>query len=136
MGSISLEKPSSKSFSFGSQSTLRGRLHFRRTHSNTFVTLTDLSNQVIACVSGGLCFHGNKRPKKAPQALEPMMQRLGPRFKEHNLTSFEIWLKSPFSWHVQVLIKELSARNFSLISIVDKRVIAHNGVRGRKPRRV
>lgn len=87
-------------------------------------------------MSGGRCFSGNKRPKKAPQALEPMVARLLPSFQQHQLSTFELWLKSPFSWHVQVLLKELSVHRLSVLSVVDKRVVAHNGVRGRKPRRI
>ena len=125
-----------KLFFFGSKKPLRARLHFRRTHNNIFVTLTDLLNRVIATMSGGRCFHGNKRPKKAPQVLEPIVSLLLPCFRRYELQSFEIWLKSRFSWHVQILLKELSLRNLAVLSIVDKRVVAHNGVRGRKPRRI
>lgn len=125
-----------KVFFFGPKKLLRGRLHFRRTHNNIFVTFTDLFNRVITTMSGGRCFQGNKRQKKAPQVLEPIVARLLPSFKQHQLQSFEIWLKSRFSWHVQILLKELSLRNFAVLSIVDKRVVAHNGVRGRKIRRI
>jgi small subunit ribosomal protein S11 len=133
MSSQELKK---ETFFFGHEAPLRARLHFRRTHNNIFVTLTDLSNKVVATMSGGRCFIGNKRPKKAPQVLEPMVSRLLSFFKQHGLNSFEIWLKSTFSWHVQILLKELSLQNFHILSILDKRIIPHNGVRGRKVRRV
>lgn len=123
-------------FFFGHKSPFRARLHFRKSHNNIFVTLTDLLNKVVATMSGGRCFSGNKRPKKAPQVLEPIVYSLDPSFKQHKLRSFEIWLKSPFSWHVQILLKELSLRNLSVVAIVDKRLVPHNGVRGRKPRRI
>jgi len=124
------------SFFFGSRTSPRARLHFRQTHSNLFVTLTDLSNKVVSTMSGGRCFSGNKRPKKAPQALEPMVAGLVPCFKQYRLKACEIWLKSPYNWHVQMLLKELSVHELSVFSIEDKCVAAHNGVRGRKPRRV
>ena len=80
----------SKNFFFGTDLKKCARLHFRRTHNNIFVTLTDLLNKVIAPMSGGRCFSGNKRQKKAPQALEPMMAKLFPYCKQHDIVSFEI----------------------------------------------
>lgn len=85
--SIALNK---KRFFFGSKKPLRARLHFRRTHNNIFVTLTDLLNRVIATMSGGRCFSGNKRQKKAPQVLEPIVVRFLPCFTQYQLQSFEI----------------------------------------------
>lgn len=85
--SINLKK---KAFFFGPKKPLKARLHFRRTHNNIFVTLTDLLNRVIATMSGGRCFAGNKRQKKAPQVLEPIVTRLLPCFKQYQLQSFEI----------------------------------------------
>jgi len=79
-----------KPFFFGSRSTSQGRLHFRKTYNNVFVTFTDLSNKVVATMSGGQCFQGNKRPKKAPQVLEPMVAMLYPSFQLHRITFFEI----------------------------------------------
>lgn len=88
--SPSSKKLQKKPFFFGSKKPLRARLHFRRSHNNIFVTLTDLVNRVIMTMSGGRCFSGNKRQKKAPQVLEPIVTRLLPRFKQHQLQFFEI----------------------------------------------
>lgn len=61
-------------------------IHIRRTYSNIFVTLTDLNANVIVCKSSGSSgIIRSKRRKKAPQALENIVNALMPYLKLYEL---------------------------------------------------
>lgn len=85
-------------FKFVKRNNFRiGRLHFRITFSNIFVTFTDLKNKVIANISAGRCLPGNKRAKKSTQVIIPMVEHLSLSLAFHKVSGFELWLKSRYS---------------------------------------
>lgn len=115
----------------------KARLHLRKTHSNIFVTLTDLHNNVVICKSSGSSgIVGTKRRKKAPLALESIVQSLLPFFVKYRIVQLKIFLKMRVSSYYYTLMKELQYHGIVVNGIVVRRKIAFNGVRKRKLRRV
>lgn len=108
-----------------------------RSSSNIFVTLTDLNKQVIICKSSGQCSLNNtKKNKKAPQILENIIDQLIDKIELYQLKYFHIILKVRFSSHIVILIKELVDRGYNIIQLNNNLKIGHNGMRGRKLRRI
>lgn len=108
-----------------------------KSYSNVFITLTDLRNKVIVCKSSGSCGVGtSKKSKKSPQAVENIVKALISFFELHGLKYFNIILKKRFSSHVVILVKELSDKGYKLISFLNRYKVSHNGMRGRKIRRI
>lgn len=112
-------------------------IHLSKTHSNVFLTLTDLRNKVVKCkTSGNSGITGSKRRKKVPLAIESIVQALLPTLTLYNILYIKIILKMRISSYYYTLLKELQYHGISIIGVVLRRKIAFNGVRGRKLRRV
>lgn len=131
-----IEKVKKPRFSLGKNPT--ARVYLKRSHSNVFITITDLKGKVIKCHSSGsaiqLC--RSKRIKKSPQAIESIIRGLVPTFNIYKIKLVNIYLRSRISVFFHYLVKELEYYNIKLNCIVIKRRHPHNGVRGRKKRRL
>jgi len=114
-----------------------GRIYMRRTHSNIFLTITDLKDKILKCVtSGSSGISGSKRIKKAPTALESIVRKCLPVFERYRITRVRIVLKTRISILYYTLLKELKFNGISIYGVIVRRKIAFNGVRKRKLRRV
>jgi ribosomal protein S11 len=123
-----------KNFNFFKQTA---NIMINRSFSNIFITVTDLKKKVLICKSSGACGVGNlKKSKKSPQAIENIVNALIPFFELYKLRNFNIILKVKFSSHVVILVKELHDRGYNIIKFVNRLKIGHNGMRGRKLRRI
>ena len=112
-------------------------LVFNRSFSNIFITLLDLNFKVIKCISSGICDVGSqKKIKKAAQTVENIIETFLNIFELYNIKLFNIILKVKFSGHVVLLVKELTDRGFFIKRFINRIKIAHNGMRGKKLRRV
>ena len=112
-------------------------LMINRSHSNIFITLTDLKKKVIICKSSGGCSVSNfKKHKKSPQIIENIIESLSFYFELYKIKNFYIILKVRFSSHIVILVKELTDRGYNIKRYFNQIKIAHNGTRGRKPRRI
>jgi len=113
------------------------RIYIRKTHSNIFVTITDLKDKVLKCVtSGSSGILGSKRKKKAPMALESIVRKCLPVFERYRIRKVKVVLKTRISVLFYTLLKELKFHGISLFGVTVRRKVAFNGVRKRKLRRV
>ena len=62
------------------------RVYIRRSYSNIFLTITDMQNNVLKCItSGSSGIIGNKRKKRAPTAIEAIVRKCLPVFARYRL---------------------------------------------------
>jgi ribosomal protein S11 len=128
-------KSRKRHFFFGKKKI--GKLYIRRTFTNIFLTLTDLKNKVVICKTSGTSnISENKRRKRIPIAVEKIMVFIYFYIKLYKITSLHIVLKMRLKGHARNLFKRLNYYNINVLTIKSKRKIAHNGVRGRKLRRL
>jgi ribosomal protein S11 len=122
-------------FYFGSPPFL-AFLTVKRTYSNVFISLLDrYSRVIITKTSGNFNLGNNKKKKKTPQAVEEIMRGLIEYIKLYNIGSIMIILRCKISPHIYTMVKELLVAGIEIKGYYDKRVVAHNGMRGRKMRR-
>ena len=122
-----------------SNKNLKNAAHIfiNRSFSNIFITVTDLKKRIVICKSAGACGVGNlKKSKKSPQAVENIVNALIPYFELYQIKNFDIILKVKFSSHVILLVKELHDRGYNIIKFMTRLKVGHNGMRGRKLRRI
>ena len=126
-------KPKNK-FVFGKGSC---RFYLRKTYSNIFVTMTDLKGNVIKCTTSGSAGVGkSKRRKKAPQSFENIVLTLKSSLQLYKVNKIFLYLSCRVSRLVYSLIKEIQYHGFVIRGVVLRHRVAHNGVKGRKLRRV
>jgi len=114
-----------------------GRLYLRKSFSNIFLTFTDLSNKVIICkTSGNSGITGSKRRKRIPLALETIVKSLHRFFLLYQIKSIQIVLKMRKNSYFKTLLKLLSYYGISISGFSYRRILAFNGVKGRKLRRL
>jgi ribosomal protein S11 len=127
-----------KHFNFGPYITRRiGRIFFKKSSTNLFITLTDFDNKVIICRSAGCAIASkNKRRKISPQAVEDIMRSIKVFLKLYKINCMEIILRERITvfWHF--IIKELVSYGISILNYKVKFKKAHNGMRKRKLRRL
>lgn len=125
-----------KKFNFGiTQNT--AKIYIRRTYTNVFVTLTDLNNNVIVCkTSGSSDKIYNKRRKKIAQAVEKIAAKINQYLKLYEITHLHLILKMRVKAHVYTLLSKLHTYGLFILSLTSRRLIAHNGVKGRNLRRL
>lgn len=128
-----------KNFVFNSKSILikTANIYIRRTYTNIFITLTDLNNKVICCKTSGSSDNiKNKRRKKIAQAVEKIIYNINSFLKLYEITHLHLILKMRIKSHVYTLLSKLHYYGLNILSISSKRLIAHNGVKGRNLRRL
>lgn len=84
-------------FNFDShEPTVRcGRLHIKRSCQNSFLTLTDLDNKVVAVYTlGRASVSRNKRIKRSPATLERLFLNLRSALVKHSLNAVTLLLRS------------------------------------------
>lgn len=124
-------------FNLGNLKIKKAKVYLKRSYTNIFITLADLEGRVILCrTSGSSGISGSKRKKRAPQAIEMIVQNLLPVLKLYKIKSVEIILRSRISSYFHYLVKELNYYGIKILGFTIRRKVAHNGVRGRKQRRV
>lgn len=114
-----------------------GRLYLRRSFSNIFLTFTDLDGKVIVCkTSGNSGIKGSKRRKRIPLALESIVKSLYKVLLLYRIKSVKIYLKMRKNSYFKTLLKLLSYYGISVAGFSYRRILAFNGVKGRKLRRL
>lgn len=125
-----------KDFSLGTNKKI-GKIYIKRTYTNIFVTLTDLNNKVIICkTSGSSDKIYNKRKKKIAQAVEKIVIKLNKILKLYNILYLQIILKMKIKAHIYTLLSKLHLFGFKILNIKSKKILAHNGIKGRNLRRL
>jgi len=125
-------------FNLGKKKNKIAKIYIKRTYTNIFITLTDLNNKVIICKTSGSSDNSifNKRRKKIPQAIEKIIFKINNYLKLYNITNIHLILKMRIKSHVYTLLSKLYSYGIKISSITSKRLIAHNGVKGRNLRRL
>jgi len=115
-----------------------GNIYIKRTYTNIFITLTDLNNKVIVCVTSGSADNTitNRRRKKIALAVEKIVSTLNYFLKLYEIKFINIILKMKVKAHVYTLLTKLVYFGIIILSICSKKLIAHNGVKGRRLRRL
>jgi ribosomal protein S11 len=114
-----------------------GKLFIKRTYSNIFITLTDLNNKVIICkTSGSSDKIYNKRKKKVPQAVDKIIFNIKNYFNLYNIKYIHIIIKMKIKSHIYNLLSKLNIYGIDVLSIKSRKKLAHNGIKGRKLRRL
>jgi ribosomal protein S11 len=108
------------------------RIFFKKSHSNFYLTLTDLKYKVIMCYSAGSVVLGNRKKVLSKFSIDTLIQKMLPYFRLYKITYFDIIIKSLAPGHIYTLANILKAKGFSIISIKDRVPIPHNGIRGEK----
>jgi ribosomal protein S11 len=113
-------------------------IYIRRTYTNVFVTLTDMKNNVIICITSGSADKSltNRRKKRIAQAVEQIVIAMNYFFKLYEIKSLHVILKMKVKAHVYTLISKVLGLGLSILSLSSRRLIAHNGVKGRRLRRL
>lgn len=125
-----------KNFYFGLENKI-ANIYIRKTYTNIFITLTDLNNKVIICqTSGSSDIYTNKRRKRIAQAVEKIMINIYHYIKLHKITHIHVILKMKIKSHVYTLLSKLHYYGIFVLSICSKRLVAHNGIKGRNLRRL
>lgn len=126
-----------KKFNFGGNDLKIAKIYIKRTYTNIFITLTDINNKVIICkTSGSSDKVYNKRKKKIAQAVEKIIFRIKKYFKLYNIMFLHLVLKMKVKAHVYTLLNKLHIYGIKVLSIKSKKLLAHNGVKGRNLRRL
>jgi len=125
-----------KNFILGNKNKT-AKIFIKRTYSNIFITLTDLNNKVIICkTSGSSDKIYNKRKKKVAQAIEKIIYKIKNYFLLYNIINLHIIIKMKIKTHIYTLLSKLHFYGMNILSIKSKKIIAHNGVKGRNLRRL
>lgn len=124
-------------FSLGDSREREGKLYLRRTFSNIFLTFCDLENQVIKCVTSGMVVESNsKRRKRIAQAVEDIMYYMSKYLRFYKISKVHLIFKIKVKSHVYTLVNRLKYHGFLIGSMCSRLCTAHNGVRGKKLRRL
>lgn len=126
-----------KNFDFGLINKT-ANIFIKRTYTNIFITLTDLNNKVIVCVTSGSADNSvtNRRRKKIALAVEKIVLLLNYFFKLYEIRYINVILKMKIKAHVYTLLSKLIYYGLIVLSISSRKIIAHNGVKGRRLRRL
>ncbi|HXN54599.1 MAG TPA: hypothetical protein VN854_01375, partial [Mycoplasmatales bacterium] len=76
------------------------------------------------------------KKKNAAQAVESIVKELNFFFKLYNIKVLDIILRFRVTSHTLILVKELSALGINIRKFLQRLRIGHNGMRGRKLRRI
>jgi len=113
-------------------------LHFKSSYSNYFITLTDLSfNVVYSCSSGLLSYSNNKKQKTSTVVCYPMLYRILKVLKTHKVRRLYFVIKSNFDkffYNAFFFFRENYFKIGNLYLI--KNLPHHLGQRKRKAKRI
>lgn len=126
-----------KNFILGT-TNITANIHIKRTYTNIFITLTDLNNNVIVCVTSGSADNTitNRRRKKIALAVEKIVSTLNYFFKLYEIKFVNVILKMKAKAHIYTLLSKLIYYGLIVLSISSRKILAHNGVKGRRLRRL
>jgi ribosomal protein S11 len=108
------------------------RIFFKKSHSNFYLTFTDLKYKVIMSYSAGSVILGTRRKILSKYSMETLVQKMLPYFHLYKIVAFVIIVKSLSAGHIYTLSNALKTYGFSVISVKDRVPIPHNGIRGQR----
>jgi ribosomal protein S11 len=114
-----------------------GHLLFFQKYSNVFLVLKTESKQHVVTLTGGSCRFGRTRKQKiSPFNISIMIQDLKEYCDIYKITRVRFFFKSVINKHYYNIMKYLALNNIKIMEIGYVLHQPHNGMRGRKLRRV
>ncbi|NCN52526.1 30S ribosomal protein S11 [Candidatus Parcubacteria bacterium] len=111
-----------------------GTLTIVATFNNTILTLADSKgNTLIAASSGALGFRGSR--KSTPFAAAKVGEIIGEKAQQMSMKDAAVVVKGVGAGRESAL-RAFSGKGVSIISIIDRTPVPHNGPRAKKARRV
>ncbi len=111
-----------------------GIAHVQASSNNTYVTITDMTGNVIVWASaGGQGFRGSR--KSTPFAAQRAAETAAKRAMENGMKQVDVLVKGPGSGR-ESAVRALQAAGLKVNLIKDITPIPHNGCRPPKRRRV
>lgn len=112
----------------------KGVVHIKATFNNTFVTITDLTGNVLTFGNAGQAGFKGAR-KGTPYAAGAISREVAHRALGFGMKEVEVRVKGPGPGR-ETSIRALQSAGLAVTSIRDFTPIPHNGCRPRKERRV
>jgi len=113
------------------------RVHMRKSFTNIFITLTDLQDKVIHTTSiGQFSKINNKRVKLSPVIYLKMIRKFFQFMRKLKFRKYEMILRSRFGHHLITFVRESLYYGLRPFRLINRRIVAHNGVRARHIRRI
>ena len=117
-------------FNYGTNNT--AKIHFRANVNNLFLTLTDIKNKVIYTRSTGMCTQEkNKRQQLSPLVIKTMVSDIAKKIYRLKIKCVEIVIRTRARRLFKNFMSYMRQNRVQIFSIVDKRRLPHNGVRGK-----
>jgi len=114
-----------------------GHLLFFQKHSNVFLVLKTEKKEHVVTLTGGSCRIGTtKKQKVSPHNVNLIIKELKEYCKVYDIERVRFFLKSTINKHYYNIMKYLSLYNIKVIEIGYVLHMPHNGMRGRKFRRI
>ena len=113
-------------------------LHFRSYYSNYYITLTDLSyNVILSCSAGSVSDTNNKKTKTSTVVITPMLLRILVFLRANKIRrlKFEVRNKMDKFFHNSLRFLRKKGIRVKTLSFI-KRAPHHFGQREKKPRRI
>jgi ribosomal protein S11 len=112
-------------------------LLFFKKHSNMFLVLKTENKKHVVTISSGICDIGKtKKQKISPYNIHLIIKQLKEYCNIYNINRVRFFLRSRLDKHYYNILKYLSLYNIRIIELNYVLHLAHNGMRGRKPRRI
>lgn len=114
-----------------------GHVLFFQKRTNVFLVLKTEKQQHVITLTGGSCKLGHtKKEKVSAFNINLMIRRLKEYCKVYDVFRIRFFLRSSINKHYYNIIKYLSIYNIKVMEIGYVLHLPHNGIRGRKPRRI
>jgi len=114
-----------------------GHLTFFQKYSNVFLVLNTENKEHVITLTAGSCQLGKtKKQKISPFNISLMIKELKAYCTIYNITRVRFFLKSNINKHYYNIVKYLGLNDIKILEIGYVLHVPHNGIRGRKLRRI
>jgi ribosomal protein S11 len=114
-----------------------GHLVFFKKHSNLFFILRTENRKHVVTLTSGNCNVGKtKKQKISPHSIQLILKQLKEYCILYDINRLRFYLKSDISKHYYNILKYLNLYNIKILELGYILHKAHNGMRGRKLRRI
>lgn len=114
-----------------------GHVLFFQKYSNVFLVLKTEKKKHVITLTAGSCKLGNtKKQKISPFNINLMIRNLKDYCKLYGIYRIRFFLRSSINKHYYNIMKYLSLYNIKVMEVGYVLHLPHNGIRGRKLRRI
>jgi small subunit ribosomal protein S11 len=111
-----------------------GNVHIQATYNNTIVTITDAQGNALSWASAASCGFKGAR-KSTPFAAQQASTKAAQTVMAGGMKSVIVYVKGPGPGR-ESAIRALNLLGMTVMSIIDRTPITHNGCRAPKHRRI